>query len=101
MGDGSFSYSPVRTLSFEEAVLWQVFPNPSIGYFSLIFQIPLNEIMNARIVDAQGRTIKAYQVISNGNVQKLSIDLMVAASGVYLLELNTGGDKSSFKLYKQ
>ena len=62
---------------------------------------------NVPIMDAVvTKTAKgAYMVQGHdgkGNkLTTLSIDLMLAASGVYLLELNTGGDKSSFKLYKQ
>jgi hypothetical protein len=34
--DGSFYYSPVRPVVFDEAVLWKVYPKPSSGRFNFV-----------------------------------------------------------------
>jgi Secretion system C-terminal sorting domain len=99
--DGSFTYSPIRSVVFSEAVLWQVYPNPSKGIFNFIFQLNNNEALNGRILDAKGSLIKEYRMDGNGFLQKLSIDLTMMANGVYLLQIDAGGKKQAFKLYKQ
>jgi hypothetical protein len=99
--DGSFNYSPIRSVVFSDAVLWQVYPNPSGGYFNLVYQLNNNEKLDARILDAKGSLVREYHRTGNGLVQKLSIDLLSSASGVYLLQINAAGKKQTFKLYKQ
>ncbi|MGN6163641.1 MAG: S8 family serine peptidase [Flavisolibacter sp.] len=100
--DGSFVYSEIRPVVFDEAVLWQVYPNPSRGNFSLIYQLSNGEKMEAAVYDAKGRLVKEVYTTANGFLQKLSIDLSMSnyASGVYLLQIKTAGKKQSFKLTK-
>lgn len=99
--DGSFYYSPIRSVVFTDAVLWQVYPNPSNGVFALVYQVNSNEKVYARVIDAKGSLVKEFNRIGNGFPQKINIDLMMNADGVYLLELNAGGKKQTFKLYKR
>lgn len=99
--DGSFVYSPIRSVIFDDAVLWQVYPNPSRGMFSLVFQLNAQEEIYAKVIDAKGRLIKEYRRTANGFAQKLNIDLLMQAGGVYLLQISTAGKKQTFKLYKQ
>lgn len=99
--DGSFRYTPIRTVVFDQPVLWHIYPNPSNGLFSLVYQLNNNEEVYARIIDAKGSLIKEYHKKANGFLQKLSIDLLGKAQGVYLLQINAAGKKQAFKLYKQ
>lgn len=99
--DGSFVYSVVRSVVFDDAVLWKVYPNPSHGVFSLVYQANSNETIYARIIDAKGSLIKEYHKAGNGLAQKLNIDLSLQATGVYLLQLDASGKRQIFKLYKQ
>ena len=99
--DGSVSYSPVRTVKFEDAVLWKVYPNPSKGLFSLVYQLNTDEEVYARVIDTKGSVIKEYRRKANGILQKLNIELFDKPVGVYLLEINASGQKQVFKLYKR
>jgi hypothetical protein len=99
--DGSFSYSLIRQVVFDDPVLWQVYPNPSKSVFNLVFQLNNGELLNARILDAKGSLIQEYRKTASGGVQKLNMDLGTRASGVYLLDINISGKKQTFKLYKQ
>ena len=99
--DGSFVYSPVRSVIFSDGVLMQVYPNPSPGHFQILYQLGSNEPMTARVLDAKGRTVRQYATVGNGQVQQLQIDLTLQATGVYLLELRRGSEKQVYKLYKQ
>jgi hypothetical protein len=101
--DGSFRYSPVRSVLFGDVMVWQVYPNPSEGVFNLAFQLERNHKLSARLFDAQGRLLKEYDVLATGMPQKLGIDITGAgfASGVYLLEVSAGDRKEGFRVYKK
>ncbi|RYZ30152.1 MAG: T9SS type A sorting domain-containing protein [Chitinophagaceae bacterium] len=101
--DGSFDYSEVKAVMFGDAVLWQVYPNPSSGKFNLVYQLNADELLVAGIYDAKGSLVKEYRSRANGFLQKLSIDIAANnyANGIYLLRVNAAGKQQSFKLYKQ
>jgi hypothetical protein len=100
--DGSFMYSPIRTVAFDDAVLWQVFPNPSKGNFYLIYQLANAERLQANVFDTKGRLVKEFHATANGFSQKLEIDLSGNnfAAGMYLLQIKAGDKVQAFKLHK-
>lgn len=100
-GDGSFLYSPVRVVVFEEAKLWQVYPNPSAGEFFLQYQINAGMSLNASVYDSKGSLVKTAQATGTGQPQKMAVNLKGLASGVYLLRVQAGEIKRDFKLLKQ
>lgn len=101
--DGSFKYSAIRPVVFNEEISWQVFPNPSSGIFNLTYQASDGEPMTVKVYDVTGKTVKEYHLIANGFVQKLSIDIHEPgfANGLYLLDVKAGNRKQSFKLIRQ
>ena len=101
--DGSYTYSPIRSVIFDEAGLWAIFPNPSEGIFYFTYQLNNNQILSARILDAKGSIVKEYQVYGSGFLQKLSIDLSGSnySSGTYLLQVMALGQQKTYKLYKK
>jgi hypothetical protein len=101
--DGSFSYSAIRPVVFDEEIKWQVYPNPSSAIFNLSYQLNEGEGMAVRVYDLNAREIKQYHLIANGFVQKLNIDLHESqfAPGLYLLEAVSGEKKQVFKMMKQ
>jgi hypothetical protein len=100
--DGSFTYSPIRPVVFDEAILWQVYPNPSQGNFYMIYQLNKNERVEAKVYDISGKLVKESQAVANGFAQKLSIDLSTGkfASGIYVLKIKAGNKEQFFKLHK-
>jgi len=99
--DGSFNYSPIRSVVFDQPLTWSVYPNPSHGLFSLIYQLNNNDKLYARVIDAKGSLVKEYYRTANGFLQKLNVDLLTSANGVYLLQIDAQGKKQTFKLFKQ
>ena len=85
---------------FDDVRLWQVFPNPSQGRFSLAFRLNQSEILKARVLDAKGSLVKEYHKTGDGILQKLEIDLGMSANGVYLFQVEAGGRTYQFKLFK-
>jgi hypothetical protein len=99
--DGSFNFSPIRSILFDRPAVWQVYPNPSAGIFNLVYHVNTGEGIDAQLIDASGRLVKNYHVVGSGFVQKLRVDLTGSVSGVYLLKVDAAGKKETFKLYKQ
>ncbi len=101
--DGSFTYSPIRPVIFSDEVKWEVFPNPSVAVFNLVYQLNVGESMDVKLYDAAGRVV--YQTVVNGTgfVQKLAIDMGagVYSKGLYLLEARAGSRKETFRLIKK
>jgi hypothetical protein len=100
--DGTFRYSAIRPVVFDEEISWQVYPNPSRGIFYFICQAGVGDNIDIRIHDINGRQVRQLQQQANGFVQKIQIDLSSAeyAPGIYLLETAAGGQKSTFRLIK-
>ncbi len=93
---------PFAPVVFDEAILWQVYPNPSQGNFYLIYQLNKNERVEAKVYDISGKLVKESQAVANGFAQKLSIDLSTGkfASGMYVLKIKAGNKEQFFKLHK-
>ncbi len=101
--DGSFTYSPIRPVTFNEEIQWQVNPNPSTGFFNFSYQIADGEIVTVKIYDVSGKLVQTKQMTANGFIQRMNIDLTEPryANGLYLLEVVAGQKKQSFRLLKQ
>ncbi len=100
---GAPVYSPIRSVVFDDVVLWQVYPNPSRGQFFLQYQVNNNQQMEAKVYDSKGSLVKMEKAMGTGLQQKLVVDLSkgVYATGVYLLKIQAGDVQRSFKLFKQ
>jgi len=101
--DGRFAYSTSRQVIFEEAVPWNIYPNPSAGVFYLDYPGNANETVFISLFDAKGSLIRSFRKQGGGFMQKVVIDLSagVYPKGIYMLRLNMGSTSRSFRLYKQ
>jgi hypothetical protein len=100
--DGRFHYSNIHPIVFTDKITWTIYPNPSNGIFNLAFQQNPGDMMSVKVYDAIGKMIQQYQLISDGFVQKLAIDLHQPkyASGLYMI-VAEGSRKQVFKVLKQ
>ncbi|HJW15503.1 MAG TPA: S8 family serine peptidase, partial [Flavisolibacter sp.] len=87
--DGSYFYSSVKSILFDQSVLWRVYPNPSKGIFQLIYQVNAGELFVASVYDSRGRLVYTNNVTGTGYIQKFSLDLTspAFAKGIYLLSV--------------
>ena len=101
--DGKFTYSIIRPVVFNEEIKWQVFPNPSSGIFNLSLQAEEGRLVHVNVYDLIGKIVMQQQLLSDGFVQKIHVDLREPqyASGLYLLEAIIDEKKQSFRLIKQ
>jgi len=99
--NGTFTYSPVRSLVFSLPENWLVYPNPSSQVFHLVYQLQAGEKLEAAVYDTKGLLVRQYKQTGTGQMQKLTIDLNAMAAGVYMLQVDGNNDKRIYKLYKQ
>ena len=101
--DGTFKYSEIKSVLFQDVINWVVNPNPSTGLFSLTFQANDGLPINLKVFDVMGRAVRQYNVVATGFEQKINIDLgeIRFAPGLYFLEAIAGDKRQSFKLIKQ
>ncbi|MFZ9386326.1 MAG: T9SS type A sorting domain-containing protein [Chitinophagaceae bacterium] len=101
--DGSFTYSPVRPLSFTGGMDWQVYPNPSEGLFNLVIQENEGAEISVTVYDAAGRVVRRHTMIATGFIQKYQLDLRGndIAKGLYVVEVKGENKNRAFRLLKQ
>jgi hypothetical protein len=101
--DGRFSYSTVRSVVFNNEIKWQVYPNPSIGKFNLVYQAGEGETITVQVHDVNGKSVQQVNTVATGFVQKIELDMSGSqfAKGLYLLEMHAGDTKQVFRLIKQ
>ncbi|HKO79341.1 MAG TPA: T9SS type A sorting domain-containing protein, partial [Chitinophagaceae bacterium] len=101
--DGTFTYSPVRSVVFDEEIKWQVYPNPSPGLFNLVYQADEGETVTVKIYDVNGKLVHQVRLTANAFIQKTAIDLSGPkfTAGMYMLEVTNGDKKHIFRLLKK
>lgn len=100
--DGSYAYSRVRPVIFADKTEWHVYPNPSAGIFNIVYQANAGQEVNVKVYDLNGRLYLESKLKANGFLQKYQVNLSASgfSSGLYLLEVNTGLEKQTFKVIK-
>jgi hypothetical protein len=100
--DGSFYYSEIRPVIFNNEITWHVYPNPSNGLFNFIFQQSRGETIHLSIYNTKGQLVEQIQTPASGFVQKIIIDLREAkfTPGMYMIVAEGAGTRT-FKVIKQ
>ena len=98
--DGSFAFSTVRAVLFDENISANVYPNPSAGIFNLDLGVRKNEEIFMKVYDLNGKRLTERKV--KADEQKVRIDLSTGdfSDGVYLLEVVRGVEKQVFKIIR-
>jgi len=101
--DGQYSYSPIRSVVFDDELKWVVYPNPSAGIFNVVYQAPAGEMVYIKIHGPHGKLVRQLRVTANAFVQKSVIDLDSPqfSSGMYLVEVLAGEKKQVFRIIKK
>jgi hypothetical protein len=100
--DGSFHYSDIRPVIFDNDMFWQVYPNPSPGVFYFIFRQKSGETINIKVYNLKGQIVQQEKAVATGFVQKLVIDMQQDsfARGMYMI-VAEGTVTRTFKVVKQ
>jgi hypothetical protein len=100
--DGSFHYSDIRPVIFDDDILWHVYPNPSPGTFYFIFRQNSGETITIKVYNMKGQVVHQEKTIATGFVQKLIIDMQQSkfTRGMYMV-VAEGTVTKTFKVVKQ
>jgi hypothetical protein len=99
--DGSFQYSEVRPVIFNDEITWKIYPNPSTGIFYLLHQEENGTELNIKLYDANGRLVYLTKTMATGFVEKLVIDGSGYAAGIYLIRVESQKKIQFLKIIKQ
>lgn len=100
--DGTFAYSAIRSVVFEDEGLSKAYPNPSNGIFNLSYKATSGDVLQIKVHDVTGKMLKAksYRVDSFTEKQIIDISGSDYASGVYLIEVIGGAQPRQFRVIK-
>ena len=100
--DGSYAYSAIRAVAFEELAGDFTYPNPSSGAFFFDFKTVAGIPFSIKVVDNGGKILKEERLIGDGLLQNHEVDLSgkAYAAGIYIIEVESGFDKRSYKAMK-
>lgn len=99
--DGSFTYSSIRSVAFDQHPEWHVFPNPSKGIFRLE---PKREIPGPVLIEVIGlngklcRKLEFQEAMPALEVDLGSPDL---ANGLYVIKVTSKEGEKRFKVVKE
>ncbi|WP_338813381.1 T9SS type A sorting domain-containing protein [Bernardetia sp. Wsw4-3y2] len=98
------AYLKVRTTKGEDTVtgiedvkntLFELYPNPNDGIFTIQFMIPISEEIQINVVDVLGRN---QTVQLNKTTQRVTINMNQLSKGIYFVQLTKGGKMYSEKI---
>ncbi|MBE9463164.1 S8 family serine peptidase [Dyadobacter subterraneus] len=100
--DGSFQYSRIQSVYFDNKADWQTFPNPSTGIINVTFQGDPGTSVQIQTFDLVGNIVFNTNLNATGIEQKLPIDLSGSQfpSGLYLIEVTSQRQKKAFRIMK-
>lgn len=100
---GNSSYSKAVPVLYSKELNWKIFPNPSDGYFTLLYQLNNGERATVNIYNAVGQMIKSQIIAGNGFIQKMGIDMtnLPLQRGMYLVKVLTENNNEVLKLVLQ
>lgn len=98
--DGSFAYSGLRAVVFDETAAWRVYPNPSNALFHVEFPGEGRGESVVNVYDKSGKLFRKAVVSAREHAQSFKIDMSSNeySKGIYLLEVVSGGEKQIFKV---
>lgn len=103
--DGSFEYSSVRTVSFNQqsaTMVLKSFPNPATAtVYITSATISAAAPVHASIHDMQGRTIKTYNNATLSGVNTIALSLDGIAKGQYIITVDGTGGQEHAVITKQ
>ena len=86
--DGTYSYSPIRMVSFPSGVQVEVYPNPFCSILKLHYQSSTAKELTIQLVDSQGRIVLATKKYAVEGEQTLDIPVdQTLTEGTYYLRI--------------
>jgi len=74
------------------------FPNPAMDNVNIEFTSDANSEFNINLIDMAGRIVRTQSGVSSEGLNQLKFDVADLTSGVYMIVLNNGSNRSTFRL---
>ncbi|SEI52735.1 Por secretion system C-terminal sorting domain-containing protein [Dyadobacter sp. SG02] len=99
--EGAIAYSSIRSVVFDQAMEWKVFPNPSKGVFRIERESGLGGPVRLSVFDLNGKLCKELEF--RQATKKLEVDLGSPdlANGLYLIKVTSTEGEKQFKVVKE
>jgi hypothetical protein len=85
--DGRFSYSAIVVLTVNSTTVVSLYPNPVKGSALLALTVTQPTMLQLRIIDNAGRTVRQEQYNVLAGTSTLPLNASMLSKGVYYLEL--------------
>ena len=93
--NGFYIYGGVNSIEAVKAdiISLQLFPNPATGQVTLVPNLLQEQWVNVSISDITGQVITTKRVFMAAGKSEYAIDVSLFASGMYIVNLNAGGQQ--------
>ncbi|MCC7505904.1 MAG: T9SS type A sorting domain-containing protein, partial [Saprospiraceae bacterium] len=78
---------PVENMAGGEELLFKVFPNPTEGQSTVLFELPQDQLYYMRLFDINGRLILDFDVPGFKGDNSIVLDLNALSPGVYIIDI--------------
>jgi hypothetical protein len=101
--DGTTTLSGVVPLTYlDNPAAPSIFPNPITAESMLSVTVNLEGTLEVRVLNALGQLVSSTAIGVDAGSQRIPLgNLVPSASGVYFLELHSGGQRSSVRVVRQ
>ncbi|ACT91980.1 S8 family serine peptidase [Dyadobacter fermentans] len=99
--DGSFMYSAVKAVTFDQDLEWKVFPNPSKGVFRLEPKGRITGRIQIEVIDQNGRLCRKLAYREAMPALEVKLDSPDLANGLYVIKVMSNEGESVFKVIKE
>ncbi len=84
---------------FEAIGAWNVFPNPTADFVSVVFSSKVNDLAEFSVVDLNGRTVYSQTFQAQAGINQFQANLGgVVAPGIYVAILRAGNEQKTTKV---
>lgn len=98
--DGSFSYSPIRSVNFEfkSKTVFKVYPNPAADILNVQFDSESSQVIDFELINAIGQVVHTYKMDSKQGNNHLFFRSSNFPAGLYTLRIRQGREVISEKV---
>jgi photosystem II stability/assembly factor-like uncharacterized protein len=90
--DGSFTYSPIRSVNFEsdKKTDFKIYPNPATNVLNIQFNAEHSQVFDFELINAVGQIVHSYRTDSKVGNNHLFLNTHLFAKGLYSLRIKLG-----------
>jgi hypothetical protein len=99
--DGSFAYSSIQSVAFDEVAEWRVFPNPSKGIFRLEPKGKVTGPITIEVIDLNGNLCKKTEFKATLPVLETDLKSPDLPEGPYVIKVISKEGEKRFKVVKE